>query len=103
MKLDGEKDNVSTVMGSICSLVLILIVCAYAYIKVDVWYNKKDVDIMSSTQKGHFGEEYVFDYEQGLNFAFAFTAYDSETENILDPSYGRITFNRYAWGIRDDD
>ena len=58
---------------------------------------------MSSTQKAHFGHEYVFDFEQGLNFAFAFTAYDSETENILDPSYGRITFNRYAWGIREDN
>ena len=49
MKLDKDRDNVHTIMGSICSLILILIVCAYTYIKVDVWYNKKDVDIMSST------------------------------------------------------
>ena len=32
----------------------------------------------------------------------AFTAYDSETEEILDPSYGRISFSRYEWGIREN-
>ena len=85
-------------MGSVCSFILLIIVSAYAYQKVDVWMNKKDVDIMSSLQKNYFSADYVFDYSQGLNFAFAFTAFDSETEDILDPSYGRITFSRYKWG-----
>ena len=34
----------------------------------------------------------------GLNFAIAFSAYDSETEDILDPSYGNLTFTYYRWG-----
>ena len=33
----------------------------------------------------------------------AFTAYDSETEPILDPSYGRIVFNSYQWGDTDKE
>ena len=33
-----------------------------------------------------------------MNFAIAFTAYDNENENILDPSYGRLIFNHYSWG-----
>ena len=53
---------------------------------------------MTSTQARHFPEEYVMDFEQGLNFAFAFTAYDNETEDILDPSYGKLIFSRYEWG-----
>lgn len=98
MKLDGEGKFVQTFIGSAFSLILLAIVLAYAYQKVDVWMNKKDIDIMSSLQTDHFDADYVFDYSQGLNFAFAFTAYDSETEDILDPSYGRIIFSRYAWG-----
>ena len=34
--------------------------------------------------------------------AAAFTAYDSETENILDPSYGELVFNHYFWGTNAD-
>ena len=56
---------------------------------------------MTSTQKRHYDENYVFNYEQGMNLAFAFTAYDSETENILLPEYGKISFNRYSWGVRE--
>ena len=102
MKLDGETDSVQTSMGSICSLILFAIVTVYAYLKVDVWLNKKDVDIMTSTQTDFFTDDYVFDNSQGLAFAFAFTAYDSETEYILDPSYGRITFSRYEWGEEEN-
>ena len=29
----------------------------------------------------------------------AFTAYDSVTEPILDPSYGKIVFNSFSWGF----
>ena len=75
MKLD-DKQSVKTSMGSFCSFILLIIVTAYAYIKVDVFINKKDVEIMSSRQMRHFSPDYVFDYSQGLNFAFAFTAYD---------------------------
>ena len=64
--------------------------------------NKKDVDIMSSLQKNYFSADYVFDYSQGLNFAFAFTAYDQVAEDILDPSYGEIAFSRYEWGMDSD-
>ena len=57
---------------------------------------------MSSTQTNFFDSNYVFDYDAGLNFAIAFTDTDKETENILDPSYGNISFMRYAWGNDDE-
>ena len=52
---------------------------------------------MSSTQSGYYDDSYVFSYEQGFNIAIAFTAYDSETEPILDRSYGEIVFREYEW------
>ena len=89
-------------MGSLCSLILIVVIGAYAYIKTDVMLLKKDIDIITSTHRHYFDAEYVFDYRQGLNFAFAFTGFDSEREEILDPSYGRIVFINFAWGIDEN-
>ena len=77
---------------------MVILVCTYAYIKIDVFLLKKGIDIMTSTQNYFYDSDYVFDYSQGLNFAIAFTANDDETEDILDPSYGKISFIRYEWG-----
>lgn len=33
-----------------------------------------------------------------MNFAIAFSAYDNEREDILDPSYGNLQFTTYEWG-----
>ena len=101
MKLDGEKEQVKTFMGSICSIFILVVVSLYAYQKFDVYLNKLSVDIMTSVQRAHFSSDYVFDHEQVLNFAIGFTAFDSETEDILDPSYGKITFMKYEWGERE--
>ena len=40
----------------------------------------------------------MFTSEMGLSFAIAFTAYDNETEDILDASYGKLVFTTYEWG-----
>ena len=49
---------------------------------------KKGVDILTSKDESHFSESHTFTAEEGLNFAVAFTAYDSETEPILHPEIG---------------
>ena len=38
------------------------------------------------------------DHAMGLNFAIAISEYDNETENILHPSYGNLSFNTWEWG-----
>ena len=82
---------------------MFLVFIAYAYQKTDVWLKKKDISIQYSTQDAYFTHEDVFDFSRGLNIGLAFTAYDSETEPILDPSYGRIVFNAYTWGGLDEN
>ena len=39
---------------------------------------------------------------QDFNFAVAFTAYDNERENILDPSIGELVYKAYQWGYDDN-
>ena len=50
----------------------------------------------------HFDPDYVFDYSQKFNIAVAFTAYDSNPEPILDPTYGELIFNHFEWGPKPD-
>ena len=99
MKLDSDRSFVQTYSGTFFTLIMYMVVGVYAYLKTDVYVMKKDVDIMASTQAGFFNDSEIFDYERGLNLAIAFTAYDSETEPILDKSYGEIVFRAYEWGF----
>ena len=79
-------------MGSLFTIVSLIIVIAYTYQKIDVWIEKKDVDIMSSIMFGYIDETQVFDNSQGINLAIAFTAFDNEEEPTLDKSIGEIVF-----------
>ena len=41
----------------------------------------------------------TFSYENGLNFAIAFTGFKGENEPIFDdPTIGEVVFNHYRWG-----
>lgn len=51
---------------------------------------------------GALTDEDIFTYENGLNFAMAFTAYDGETEPFDDPTIGQLVFNHYKWGVDSD-
>ena len=75
----------------------------FAYLKIDVLINKKDVDVMSTINDNYYTPDDVITYKNtGFNIAAAFTAYDSETEDILDPTYGELVFMHYAWGEQAD-
>ena len=37
-----------------------------------------------------------------MKFAVAFSAFDDETEPILDKSYGQLIINSYEWGINSN-
>ena len=57
---------------------------------------------MSTINDNFFTPDDVVTYENGFNIAAALTKYDSETEDILDPTYGEIVFKRYFWGTQKD-
>ncbi len=64
---------------------------------------RKDVNILTTINDMYFTPDYVFSFEKnGFNFAAAFTAYDSNPEPILDPTYGSLRFYHYRWGQQND-
>ena len=88
--------------GALCSLILTIILIAYAYLKIDVLIEKKDVDIMRTVNDYHFADDEVFGYEEGMNVAVALTAWDYNEDYLLDSTYGELVFYKYSWGDRSD-
>ena len=57
---------------------------------------------MTSIHSSFFDASHTFDQSKGLKFAVAFSAFDDETEPILDKSIGRLIINSYEWGINSN-
>ena len=59
---------------------------------MDILIARKDVDILSAVLNYYHEEDYTFTYQNGLNFAVAFTDYNDQYGSILDESYGELVF-----------
>ena len=77
-----------SIMGVIFTLLLMAVFLSYIWIKCNTLIMKTDIDILSTVIEAAFDSDYTFDASKGLNIAVAFTAYDDEREQILDPSIG---------------
>ena len=75
---------------------------AYTLQKLDVLINKLDAELITMTNFNAISDSDEFDASMGFNFAAAFSAYDSETEPIDDPTVGEIVFNHFKWGKNAD-
>ena len=65
---------------------------------------RKDINILTTINDMFFTPDYVFSYEKNrFNIAAGFTAYDSNPEPILDPTYGSLHLNHYRWGQPEDE
>ena len=102
MKLEGGTHVVQSYTGSVCSILLVLITSVYAIQKILVLYEKKDVDVVLTAVDSFYDMNFVFNYSNGFNVAVAFTGYNNEVEMELDPSYGRLIFNNYRWGMHQN-
>ena len=77
MRLDQGSQQVKSWGGVICSLILFLLVGGYTFQKLDVLLNKRDTDLLTTTNPNVLTMADEFDHSMGLNFAAAFTAYDA--------------------------
>ena len=91
---EGDKQTQPSITGSICSIIFITIVLGYTLQKSDFLIKRKGVDILTNIEEFYFPESYTFTAEMGLNFAVAFTPYDSESEYALPPEIGELVFIR---------
>ena len=57
-------------MGAIFSIVLNLLIWAFAYYKMRILMQKTNIDILAAVTKDHYDDSYIFGAEQGLNITF---------------------------------
>ena len=98
MKIDKDYMSLPTWMGTLCSIFTFVIISGYAFQKTDILLNRLDTNLIGATIDNNFDSDFVFDYSRGFNFAVALTAFNSNQEHILDPSYGELRFRAYSWG-----
>ena len=97
MQIDERRSALPSIMGSFCSILLLVVLFAYAGYKASILEGKKKVDIVQAVQENYFDDSYVFGAEQGLNIAVALTFVNKF--HHIDPSYGRIVFRRLQVSI----
>ena len=83
-------------MGSVCSILLVIIICGYIAHKSASFDNESQ--ILTETVDSHFDPSFVFGHEQGFNFAFGLTEYSNSPESIDNASYGSLKAYQYYWG-----
>ena len=62
MKIDQEYSILNSSMGSLCTLLLLVVVGAYTYQKMNVWVNRMDTNIAMTINEAQYNSSYVFDY-----------------------------------------
>ena len=102
MRLDDGEASISTFTGALCSLLIVILLVLYFYLKLDVLVYRKDVDVLSTLKDYQFDDREIFSHQNGFNIAVGYTAYDLGEEWLLDSTYGELIFNYYTWGTNPD-
>ncbi len=100
LKLDSEgSTSLQTVPGALCSIISLLIVGIYGFLKYDTFQRKAGSQIIVSTRESYYSDTEVFDSTKGLALAVGFVDAD---ENLLDPDQGELAFYRNEWGFDEE-
>ena len=96
-KLPEGKDQLGSLGGCICTLILFLACFFYGTMQAVKLFTFDETDIMVSSVDAFFDAEFV--YSDHFMFAFGITAYDGNRESIEDPSIGLLKAYTKSWGI----
>ena len=90
-------ESLPSAAGVFFTVLLYFVVGGYTLQKCGVMITRKGVESMSVEKTSFYPESYIFDLEQGLDIAVAFTDINSEREYSLDPSFGSLLFAITEW------
>ena len=76
MKLEGSQMYKHSHMGTVLTLILIMIITVFGYTKIKTIEEKNDVDIFSALIEGGIDYNFNFTADDGLFVAAALSSYD---------------------------
>ena len=82
------------------TIFLMVVLCFYGSMQSVKLFEYDETDVMVSSRDSFFDSDFV--YSKDLMYAFGITAYDSNRENIEDPSYGKLEPYYKEWGMGDE-
>ena len=62
MRLDDGEASISTFTGALCSLLIVVLLVLYFYLKLDVLVYRKDVDVLSTLKDYQFDDQEIFSH-----------------------------------------
>ena len=100
-KLPNGKETTRTWAGVFCTMIIYALIVLYAGMKVFKVTNYGDSTIIQSISDSKFTADFKWtsSEDDGMQFAFGVTAYDSNQEPIDDPTYGRVVARYQTWGM----
>ena len=98
---EGHEDKLNSPLGFFLTIILFILVIAYACIKLQILIEFDDTKISQTTLDSNFEIDDKITSDDGIAFAFAFTSYDNSTEQ-LDPDYGEVDAVLWQWGFDEE-
>ena len=102
MKLDKGIMSLTTASGFCLTLLLGIIMLAFAAQRQYAMNTKRYIDIKKTATLHYWNEDYIFSQANGLEIAVAFSAFDDGSSLPLDKSIGELVFISYEWGSDPD-
>ena len=92
----------TTASGALMTIMMFAVMIIYAYLRGDIFLSKSKMSINQAIEMRYFDESFEFHTKDGLRIAAMFTAYDSNPDPILDPTYGELLIRFTRWGENPD-
>ena len=99
-QLPNGSTSVTSYPGICATFLLVLLTISYGVLNIIELVGFGQSTVRLDEIDYHYDDSYVFDLDKkpGLNIAFGFTHYDSNTEPIDDPDYGEVIAEIKTWG-----
>ena len=85
------------------TLITIIFLTTYATWKIIGLFSQVDYKVQVHEQENFYDMEEVFGYKDGFMVAAGLTAYDGNSQDITDPSIGRLKFVKKSFGWTDTE
>ena len=95
--LPNGKNTYKSFLGSVLSLLTLLLLLFYAGYKLDKMVSFSDYKIQTRDFEDYFDSDEKWGHNDEFALAAGVSAYDGSSESIEDLSIGQVKFYRKAW------
>ena len=93
----GDKGSVNTCLGAFLSLVSLMFVCFYGYLKVMIMLEYSDTNLTFNTLEYYYNDTYTASGRLGFNVAFGIMDFSGILEAKEEPYYGTLSAGITQW------